>query len=180
MDGTKTEAPDGLLVAPRPPHPDDNWFEIIEAGAVAGFTGAFGSDVYNRMKAALQGAVKRFRDRRSQPNEEAEWVPGNIAIYEHFIYGPIREALDAVACDLALAGYLVPDPPTRSAGCDEDECPGCDLHWLLMAYGSVEKAFADNGRDDIDQTCAAHGATYDGGGMYVGDNDQLAPGEEDS
>ena len=174
MDDRKTNEPGSLLVAARPPHPHDNWFEIIEAGAVGGFTGAFGSDAYNRMKAALQAAVKKFRDRRSDPDDEADWVPGNIAIYEHFIYGPIREALDAVACDLALAGYLVPDSPT-SDFCDQDGCPGCDMHWLLMVYGSVEKAFADNGRDDIDYACAAHGATYDGGGMYVGDNDQLAP-----
>lgn len=168
MDDTKTEEPGSLLVEPRPPHPHDNWFEIIEAGAVGGFTGAFGNDAYSRLKAALQAAVKKFRDRRSDPDKEADWVPESMATYEHFIYGPIREALDAVACDLTHAGYLVPDPPTISAGCDENECPGCDLHWLLMAYGSVEKAFADDGRDDIDESCAAHGATYDGGGMYVG------------
>jgi hypothetical protein len=166
VDDRKSDEPGSLLVAP-PPHPRDNWFEIIEAGAVGGFTGAFGNDAYNLVKSAFQAAVKKFRDQRPDPDEEAEWVPGSMATYEHFIYGPIRDALDAVACDLTQAGYLVPDPPTISAKCDEDECPGCDLHWLLMAYGSVEKAFADDGRDDIDQTCAAHGATYDGGGMYV-------------
>jgi hypothetical protein len=168
VDDTKTEEPESLLVAPRPPHPQDNWLELIGAGAAGGFTGAVGADAYKGVKAACQAAVKKFRDQPSDPDEEAEWVPGSMATYEHFIYGPIREALDAVACDLTQAGYLVPDPPTISAGCDEGECPGCDLHWLVMAYGSVEKAFADDGRDDIDQACAAHGATYDGGGMYVG------------
>lgn len=169
MDDRKSDEPGSLLVAPSPPHPRDNWFEIIEAGAVAGFTGAFGSDAYSRVKAVFQTAVKKYRDRRPDPDEEeADWVPGNIEIYEHFIYGPIREVLDAVGCDLIHAGYLVPAPPTISAMCDGNECPGCDLHWLLMVYGSVEKAFADDGLDDIDQACAAHGVTYDGGGMYVG------------
>jgi hypothetical protein len=98
-----------------------------------------------------------------------------MATYEHYIYGRTSEALDAVAGDLAHAGYLVPDPPRISVGCDEDECPGCDLHWLLKAYGSTDKAFADGGRDDIRRACGAHGATYDGGGVYVGDIDGLAP-----
>lgn len=129
VDDTKTEEPGSLPVAPPPPHPRDNWFEIIEAGAVGGFTGAFGNDVYSRVKAAFQAAVKKFRDQRPNPDEEAEWVPGNIAIYEHFIYGPIREALDAVACDLALAGYLVPDPRraicAMRRGVQGVTCTGC-------------------------------------------------------
>jgi hypothetical protein len=168
VDGTKTEEPESLLVAPWPPHPQDNWLEFIGAGVAGGFASGVGAEVYSDVKAACLAAVNKYRDLRLDPAEEAEWVPGSMATYEHFIYGPIREALDAVACELTQAGYLVPDPPTMSAGCDEDGCPGCDLHWLLMAYGSVEKAFADDGRDDIDQACAAHSATYDGGGMYVG------------
>jgi hypothetical protein len=164
---TKTAEPESLLVASRPAHPRDHWLELIGAGAAGGFTGAVGADAYKSVKAACQAAVKKFRE-QPDPDEEAGWVPGSMATYEHFIYGSIREALDAVACDLTEAGYLVPDPPTISAGCDEGECPGCGLHWLLVAYGSVEKAFADDGRDDIDLACAAYGATYDGGGMYVG------------
>jgi len=127
---TKTEEPESLLVAPRPPHPQDNWLELIGAGAAGGFTGAVGADAYKGVKAACQAAVKKFRGQPSDPEEEAEWVPGSMATYE--------------------------------------QRPGCDLHWLVMAYGSVDRAFADDGRDDIDQACAAHGATYDGGGMYVG------------
>lgn len=167
MDDTRTEEPGSLAVAPRPLHPEDNWLEFIGAGVAGGFAGGVGSDVYSDVKAAFRAAVEKFHDRPSDPDEETEWVPGNIEIYEHFIYGPIREALDAVACELTQAGYLVPDPTTISATCEKNGCPGCDLHWLLMAYGSVEKAFADDGRDDIERACAAHGATYDGGGCLV-------------
>lgn len=168
MDDLKTGEPGSLAVAPRPQHPRDNWLEPIGAGAVGGFTGAVGADAYSGVKAAFKAAIKKFRDRRPDPDEEAEWAPGSMATYEHFIYGSIREALDVVACELTQAGYLVPDPPRISAGCDEDECQGCSSHWLLMAYCSVEKTFADGGRGDIRQACAAHGATYDGGGIYVG------------
>jgi len=99
-----------------------------------------------------------------------------MGTYEHFMYGPSREALDAVAGDLTRAGYLVPDPPETGAGsCEEGECQGCDSHWILKAYGSAERAFAENGRDDIRQACADHAATYDGGGMFIGRIDQINP-----
>lgn len=35
--------------------------------------------------------------------------------YEHFIYGPAREVVDAVASDLTRAGYLVPAAPAVAA-----------------------------------------------------------------
>lgn len=85
MDDAKADEPGSLLVAPRPPHPQGNWLELIEAGAVGGFTGAFGSDAYNSAKAACQAAVKKFRDQQSDPDEEAEYVHQLVA--ETFI-GP--------------------------------------------------------------------------------------------
>jgi hypothetical protein len=79
VDDTKPEEPRSLLVARRPPHPHDNWFEIIEAGAVGGFTGAFGSDAYSGVKAACRAAVKKFRDQLSDPDEEQEWMHQLVA-----------------------------------------------------------------------------------------------------
>lgn len=58
------------------------------------------------------------------------------------------------------------------AVCDIDNpdkvCEGCPHHWILTMYGSAEKAFAEGGRDDIEAICAEHGASYDGGGMWIG------------
>lgn len=79
MNDVKTEGPESLVVAPWPPHPDNNWLEIIEAGAAGGFTGAFGNDVYTGTKAACQAAVKKFRARRSDPDEESEWMHQLVA-----------------------------------------------------------------------------------------------------
>jgi hypothetical protein len=85
MDDTKTEEPESLLVAPRPPHPQDNWLELIGAGAAGGFTGAVGADAYKGVKAACQAAVKKFRDQPSDPDEEGEYMHQLVA--EAFI-GP--------------------------------------------------------------------------------------------
>jgi hypothetical protein len=85
VNDVKTEEQGSLVVAPRPPHPHDNWLEIIEAGAAGGFTGAFGNDVYSGVKAGCQAAVKKFRDQRSDPDEETEWMHQLVA--EAFI-GP--------------------------------------------------------------------------------------------
>lgn len=85
MDDVETEKPGSLAVAPRPPHPQGNLLEIIEAGAVGGAAGALGHDVYGDVKAACRAAVKKFRDRRSDPDEEHEWVHQLVA--EAFI-GP--------------------------------------------------------------------------------------------
>jgi HNH endonuclease len=75
----KTEEPGSLVVVPRPSHPHDNWLEIVEAGAAGGFTGAFGNDVYSGVKAACRAAVEKFRDRRSDPDEEREWLHQLVA-----------------------------------------------------------------------------------------------------
>jgi hypothetical protein len=81
----KTEEPGSLVVTPHPSHPHDNWIEILEAGAVGGFTGAFGNDVYSGTKAAYRAAVKKFREQHSEPDEEQEWMHQLVA--EAFI-GP--------------------------------------------------------------------------------------------
>jgi hypothetical protein len=52
----------------------DNWLELSGAGAVGGFTGAVGADAYSGVKAACRAAVEKFRDQRSDPNEEQEWM----------------------------------------------------------------------------------------------------------
>jgi hypothetical protein len=85
MNDVKTEEPAGLVVAPRPSHPQDNWLEIIEAGAVGGFTGAFGNDAYSGVKASCRAAVKKLRGQQSDPDEEREWMHQLVA--EAFI-GP--------------------------------------------------------------------------------------------
>ncbi len=79
VDDTKTEEAGSLLVAPRPPQPHGNWFEIIEAGAVGGFTGALGNDAYSGVKAACRAAVKKFRDQWSVPDEDHEWMHQLVA-----------------------------------------------------------------------------------------------------
>ena len=79
MTDTKTEESASLVIAPRPSHPRDNWLEIIEAGAAGGFTGAFGNDAYTGVKAACRGAVKKFRDRRSGPDEQMVYMHQLIA-----------------------------------------------------------------------------------------------------
>ena len=79
MNDVRTEKRASLVIAPRPPHPRDNWVEIIEAGAAGGFTGAFGNDVYTGVKTACRGAVERFRDRRSDPDEQMVYMHQLIA-----------------------------------------------------------------------------------------------------
>lgn len=89
MNDVETKEPRSLLVTPRPPHPRGNWFEIIEAGAAGGFTGAFGNNVYSGVKAACQAAVKNLRGQRSGQDEEKEWMHQLVA--EAFI-GPCPPA----------------------------------------------------------------------------------------
>ena len=82
VDGTKTlEA----LVAPRPEHPQDNYWLRFGAG-VAGSRRA-GADIYSDVKAACRTAVKKFRDQRWTPGEEGEYMHQLVA--EAFI-GPAR------------------------------------------------------------------------------------------
>jgi HNH endonuclease len=71
------DEPGNLAVAPRPPHPRDNWLEFLGAGAAAGFTNVVGADVYTDVKAACRAAVERFRDRGS--DEEQEWMHQLVA-----------------------------------------------------------------------------------------------------
>jgi len=88
VDDTKTDEPGSLLVAPRAPHPQDYWIEILEAGVggvAAGFTNAVGADIYNDVKAACRAAVARFRDPEPEPGEHTEYVHQLVA--EAFI-GP--------------------------------------------------------------------------------------------
>jgi hypothetical protein len=85
MDDVKTDEPGSLAVASRPLHPEDNWLEFIGAGVAAGFANSVGADVYNDVKAACRAAVEKFRDQRTGPDEELEWVHQIVA--ESFI-GP--------------------------------------------------------------------------------------------
>ncbi|WP_433661126.1 hypothetical protein ACQPW1_02285 [Nocardia sp. CA-128927] len=87
-----------------------------------------------------------------------------MATYEHFIYASTERALAAVAAELIAAGYMVPNPP------EYDPWPFAhrpEIDWQLVAYGTVEQAFADGGRDDIEAACEKHGAKYDGGGCFL-------------
>jgi hypothetical protein len=79
VDEVKTDEPGSLLVAPRPPHPRDNWVELIGAGAVGGFTGAVGADAYRGVKVACRAAVEKFRDQRSEADEEQVWMHQLVA-----------------------------------------------------------------------------------------------------
>ncbi|MEG8179275.1 hypothetical protein GZH49_12125 [Nocardia terpenica] len=84
--------------------------------------------------------------------------------YEHIIYGPTEQGLGRVAAALTAAGYLVVGPPefdSRRANRDPSTA------WELIAYGSLEKAFAAAGRDDIEAACRTHGARYSCGGCFV-------------
>jgi hypothetical protein len=74
-----------VAVAPRPPHPEDNWLEFIGAGVALGFANSAGADVYNDVKAACRAAVERFRDQEQDPDEHNEYVHQLVA--EAFI-GP--------------------------------------------------------------------------------------------
>jgi hypothetical protein len=86
VDGTKTEEPGSLAVAPRPAHPQDNyWLDFIGAGVAAGFANSAGADIYSDVKAACRAAVEKFRDQPSDPDEERAWVHQLVA--ETFI-GP--------------------------------------------------------------------------------------------
>ncbi|KZM68551.1 ribonuclease E inhibitor RraB [Nocardia terpenica] len=91
-------------------------------------------------------------------------MTGTNTTYEHFIYGPTEQALARVADELTAAGYLVLDPPDFDSW-RADRDPG--IGWGLTAYGSLDKAFADAGRDDIEAACTKHGARYDGGGCFI-------------
>jgi len=118
VSDAKTEEPGNLVVVPGPPHPRDSWLEIIEAGAAGGFTGALGNDVYSGVKAACRGAVKKFRDQRSDPDKEKEWMHQLVA--EAFL-GPCPsghklvhlngDGLDNQRANLAY----VPEPDPRPA-----------------------------------------------------------------
>ena len=79
VNDAQTKEPASLVIAPRPPHPHDNWLEIIEAGAAGGFIGAFGNDVYIGVKSACRDAVKKLRDRRSGPDEQIVYMHQLIA-----------------------------------------------------------------------------------------------------
>ena len=68
-----------MAVATRPPHPQDNWLEFIGAGVAGGFASGVGTDVYNDVKAACQAAVKKFRDRPSDPDEDVEYMHQLVA-----------------------------------------------------------------------------------------------------
>jgi hypothetical protein len=115
---TKTEEPESLLVSPRPPHSQDNWLELIGAGAAGGFTGAVGADAYKGVKVACQAAVKKFRDQPSGPDEESEWVHQLVA--EAFI-GPCPPGhklvhLNGIHTDNHLANLAyVPESDPRPA-----------------------------------------------------------------
>lgn len=89
--------------------------------------------------------------------------------YEHFLYGPDEQAMGRVAVDLQRFGYLIPDPPRVALDCQTYNCGGCTLHMWLVVYGPAEKAFTDDGTDDIDAVCAVHGAVRTGGGVWIGD-----------
>jgi hypothetical protein len=77
LDAVDDDEPGSLAVAPRPPHPRDNWLEFLGAGAAAGFTNAVGADIYTDVKAACRAAVDRFRDRGS--DEEQLWMHQLVA-----------------------------------------------------------------------------------------------------
>jgi hypothetical protein len=81
----ETEEPGSLAVAPRPPHPQDNWLEFIGAGVAVGFANGAGADVYSDVKAVCKAAIKKFRDQPLDPDEEQEWMHQLVA--EAFI-GP--------------------------------------------------------------------------------------------
>lgn len=79
MGDVKTDEPGSLAVALQPQHPRDSWLEIIEAGAVGGFASGVGTEVYTDVKAACRTAVKKFRDRQSDPDDEGEWMHQLVA-----------------------------------------------------------------------------------------------------
>jgi HNH endonuclease len=79
MDDAKTEELGSLAVAPRPSHPQDNWLEFIGAGVAGGFASSVGADVYNDVKAVCRAAVEKYRDQRSDPDEEQVWMHQLIA-----------------------------------------------------------------------------------------------------
>ena len=95
MDDLKTEE-SGSRVGALPPtrtnkrwlgtrYPDGGWVEILEAGAVGGGAGALAHDIYGDVKAVCRAAVKKFRDRHPDPDEETEYMHQLVA--EAFI-GP--------------------------------------------------------------------------------------------
>jgi hypothetical protein len=79
MDAVETEEPGSLVVAPRPLHPQDNWLEFIGAGVAGGFASGVGADVYSDVKAACRAAANKYRDRRSDPDEEQVWMHQLVA-----------------------------------------------------------------------------------------------------
>lgn len=85
VDEVTKDDPGTLLVPPRPPDPHGNWLEVIGTGAVGGFAGGTGTAVYGDVKAACGIAVKKLRDRPSEPDGDHEWVHQLVA--EAFI-GP--------------------------------------------------------------------------------------------
>ena len=80
MDDTEAGEPGSLAVAPRPSHPQDNyWLDFIGAGVAAGFANSAGADIYGDVKAACRTAVEKFRDQQSNPDEEEEYVHQLVA-----------------------------------------------------------------------------------------------------
>ena len=115
-----------MAVSLRPQHPRDNWLEFIGAGVAGGFTSGVGSDVYNDVKVACRAAVEKFHDRRSDPDEEREWVhqlvaeafigpcpPGYKLVHLNGIYHDNHRANLAYvpASDPRPAAPLKPRPP---------------------------------------------------------------------
>jgi HNH endonuclease len=85
MNEVSTEEPGALLVAPRLPDSQDKWLELIGTGMAGGFASGAGAALYDDMKVACGAAVKKLRDRSSEPDGEQEWVHQLVA--ETFI-GP--------------------------------------------------------------------------------------------
>ncbi|WP_405160771.1 hypothetical protein OG203_30925 [Nocardia sp. NBC_01499] len=101
--------------------------------------------------------------------------------FAHSIYGPDADSVGAVAAILAEAGYIVGEPLHIGATCERLGCLGGTRHhhWLLLAYGSLLKAFGPDGHDDITSACALHNAQY-GGGIFFGTPPPISGVESDT
>jgi hypothetical protein len=74
--------------------------------------------------------------------------------YEHFIYADDEHVIRAVRDRATEAGFLTSEPASRGD------------YWSLLVYGSLDGREGE--REQIKAICEAHGATYDGGGTYLG------------
>ncbi|WP_245713548.1 SNF2-related protein [Nocardia vaccinii] len=79
-------------------------------------------------------------------------------MYEHRILAPSQEAAVQVTERLKAHRYLVPYPPAHPTSLNE---------WVVVAYGSAAKHFAEGGDDDILAACDEYGATHDGGSFWA-------------